>query len=83
MKKKTSVLAKETATTAPKAYVEPDYTTVPAEEPVKYHSKEDLKTQIERTRKAMIAAAKKLEFLEAARLRDHIILLENQLSQPK
>jgi len=35
-----------------------------------------LKTKIEQTRKAMLAAAKKLEFLEAAQLRDQLMILE-------
>ncbi len=38
-----------------------------------------VKKIIEQTRKAMMAAAKKLEFLEAAQLRDRLIMLEEKL----
>ncbi len=81
IKKKTSVLTKEVAAVEATAYVEPDYFTVAAEAEAEYISKEDLKTQIEKTKKAMSAAAKKLEFLEAARLRDMLIVLENKLNR--
>ncbi|MBP9032214.1 MAG: UvrB/UvrC motif-containing protein, partial [Dysgonomonadaceae bacterium] len=46
-----------------------------------YASEDDLKKQIEKTRKAMLAAAKKLEFLEAAQLRDQLIMLEDKLKE--
>ncbi len=81
IKKKTSVLTKEVAAVEATAYVEPDYFTVAAEAEAEYISKEDLNTQIEKTKKAMSAAAKKLEFLEAARLRDMLIVLENKLNR--
>ncbi len=83
IKKKTSVLTKEVAAVEATAYVEPDYFTVAAEAEAEYISKEDLNTQIEKTKKAMSAAAKKLEFLEAARLRDMLIVLENKLNRIK
>ncbi len=83
IKKKTSVLTKEVAAVEATAYVEPDYFTVAAEAEAEYISKEDLNTQIEKTKKAMSAAAKKLEFLEAARLRDMLIVLENKLNEIK
>ena len=72
-----SVLNKEyTATIDAKAYVEPDYYALAAEPLEEYASRDDLKTKIENTRKAMLAAAKKLEFLEAAQLRDQLAVLE-------
>ena len=46
-------------------------------------SKEDLKKLIERTRKKMQKAAKELEFMEAAQLRDHLIMLEDKLQKKK
>ena len=53
-----------------------------ASEPLpEYATVDNLKTKIEQTRKAMLAAAKKLEFLEAARLRDELIKLEDKLSK--
>jgi len=62
-----------------RAYVEPDYYAMAAEPLGEFHSDADLRTKIEQTRKAMIAAAKKLEFLEAAQLRDQLAMLEEKL----
>jgi excinuclease ABC subunit B len=76
-----SSLIKQTpATVEPKAYIEPDFElSVAAEPQAKYETITDLKREIERTRKAMLEAAKKLEFLEAAQLRDVLIKLEDRL----
>ncbi|WP_129593746.1 excinuclease ABC subunit UvrB [Seramator thermalis] len=82
VKSKSSALGQKAATVEPHAYVEPDYYSLVAE-PVQpnYASEDDLKKQIEKTRKAMLAAAKKLEFLEAAQLRDQLIMLEDKLKE--
>lgn len=84
-KSKSSVLAKQSTSesSTPKAYVEPDYHAMVAEPAAIYATRDDLKKQIEKTRQAMMAAAKKLEFLEAAQLRDHLIELENKLNKKK
>lgn len=84
-KQRSSALGKQTPPTAePKAYIEPDYgLSVASESETKYETANDLKKEIERTRKAMMAAAKKLEFLEAAQLRDHLIVLESKLMKEK
>jgi excinuclease ABC, B subunit len=66
-----------------RAYVEPDYYSLAAEPLERYASTDDLKTKIEQTRKAMMASAKKLEFLEAAQLRDQLIMLEELLKTKK
>lgn len=80
IKARASALTKEyTVTAEAKAYVEPDYYAQAAEPVPEFATKDDLKKKIEQTRKAMMAAAKKLEFLEAAQLRDQLILLEDQL----
>jgi len=80
IKSKSSALGQKALTVEPNAYVEPDYYSLVAEpEQPNYASEEDLKKQIEKTRKAMLAAAKKLEFLEAAQLRDQLIMLEDKL----
>ncbi|MEC8635891.1 MAG: UvrB/UvrC motif-containing protein [Bacteroidota bacterium] len=42
-------------------------------------SKEEVEKKIRESRKAMEAAAKDLDFIEAARLRDEIKSLRNQL----
>ena len=81
-KARSSALGKEyTATIEAKAYIEPDYYSMASEPLPEYATVADLKTKIEQTRKAMLAAAKKLEFLEAARLRDELIKLEDKLSK--
>ncbi|MDO5664128.1 MAG: excinuclease ABC subunit UvrB [Bacteroidia bacterium] len=79
-KARSSALGKEyKATIEAKAYVEPDYYSMASEPLPEYATVDDLKTKIDQTRKAMLAAAKKLEFLEAARLRDELIKLEDRL----
>lgn len=84
IKARSSALGKEyTATIEAKAYVEPDYYSMASEPLPEYATTEDIKTKIEQTRKAMLAAAKKLEFLEAARLRDELIGLEDRLKEQK
>ena len=61
----------------PNAYIEPQKTDNLAAEPVvQYMSKPALEKAIARTKKAMQEAAKKLEFLEAAQLRDEMVRLE-------
>ena len=71
-----SVLAKG----EPQAYIEPDERTFVAADPVVDHmNKPALEKAIAKTRKAMHEAAKNLEFLEAARLRDEMIRLEDRL----
>lgn len=67
-----------------KAYSQNNYTeTIAAESEVSYTSFEELQKAIKKTKKQMTEAAKKLEFLEAAQLRDHLILLEDQLKMRK
>ncbi|MDD3910159.1 MAG: excinuclease ABC subunit UvrB [Proteiniphilum sp.] len=76
-KSQTSALSiKYTSAVETKAYVEPGYYAIAAEPGSEYASANELKIRIEQTRKAMMAAAKKLEFLEAAQLRDQLIILE-------
>lgn len=70
-----------TSSAEARAYVEPDYYALAAEPLNEYASADDLKTKIEQTRKAMLAAAKKLEFLEAAQLRDQLVMLEEMLKK--
>ena len=51
-----------------------------AEEGIEYLSKDELKTKLQRTRTLMEMAAKELDFLEAARLRDEMKALEVQIA---
>ena len=46
---------------------------------VQYMSKEQLQKSMERTRKLMQEAAKKLNFIEAAQYRDELLRLEDLL----
>jgi excinuclease ABC subunit B len=57
-------------------YVEPEEFSVAADPVVKYMSLKDLDKQIEQAQKAMEKAAKDLDFLEAARLRDEWLQLK-------
>lgn len=60
-----------------KKYAEKNFAQTFAAEPAEQiYSKENLDSVIEQTRKAMQEAAKKLEFIEAAQLRDKLIELE-------
>jgi excinuclease ABC subunit B len=65
--------------TEPKAYVENSVMNFAADPVVKYMTKPDLEKAIARTRKLMLDAAKKLEFLEAAQYRDELLKLEKML----
>jgi excinuclease ABC subunit B len=81
-KGRSSALSREyTSIMEARAYVEPDYSALVAEPVVEYTSTDELRKRVEQTRQAMLAAAKKLEFLEAAQLRDHLILLEDRLKE--
>jgi len=60
-----------------------NYLTLIAEESVTYGNPEELTKKIKDVRKAMENAAKALEFIEAAKLRDYISNLEKQLKNGK
>jgi len=75
----TSPLMKEAM---PYVYVEPEHLTA-ADPLAEYLSKPQLKKLIDKTKKMMHDAAKKLEFLEAAQYRDELIKLERQLEELK
>jgi excinuclease ABC subunit B len=57
-------------------YVEDEETTLAADPVVAYLSKDELLKMSERTRKAMEKAAKELEFIEAAKLRDEYMAIQ-------
>ncbi|MDR1783317.1 MAG: excinuclease ABC subunit UvrB [Dysgonamonadaceae bacterium] len=63
----------------PQAYIEPEEINIAAEPVVKYMSKKDIEKAIANTRRLMLEAAKKLEFLEAAQYRDELMKLEKML----
>ncbi len=84
--KRDSSLSQFAKTAEPNAYIEPDFyanVAEPETSEVYGDSKEDLKKLIEVTRRSMNNAAKKLEFLEAAQLRDQLIMLEDKLAKKR
>ncbi len=65
----------------PKAYIEPSSDTTAADPIVQYMTKPQMEKTIERTRKLMQEAAKKLEFIEAAQYRDELLKLEDMMKE--
>ena len=61
----------------PKAYIETEHVNVAADPIVQYMSKNQMEKTIEKVRKQMQDAAKKLEFIEAAQYRDELLKLED------
>lgn len=76
--RQTSVADSKKATVK-KYYIEPEEQTLAADPVTAYMSKDDLTKMAERTRKAMEKAAKELEFMEAARLRDEYMAIQKLL----
>jgi excinuclease ABC subunit B len=64
-----------------KYYVEDEEATLAADPVVAYLSKEELQKMADRTRKAMEKAAKELEFMEAAKLRDEYLAIQKKLEE--
>ncbi len=64
-----------------KYYVETEEATLAADPVVAYLTKEELIKMAERTRKSMEKAAKELEFMEAAKLRDEYLALQEQIEE--
>lgn len=68
-------------TQGPKAYIEPSSDTTAADPIVQYMTKPQMEKTIERTRKLIQEAAKKLEFIEAAQYRDELLKLEDMMKE--
>lgn len=64
-----------------RAYVEPSSINLAADPIVQYMTKPQMQKSIDRTRKLMKEAAKKLEFIEAVQYRDELLKLEDLLKQ--
>ena len=71
----------EAKNNSPKAYIEPETSSIAADPIVQYMTKAQLEKSIEKTRKQMYEAAKKLEFIEAAQYRDELIKLEDLMKE--
>ncbi len=69
--------AKEGAETM--AYIEPEEVSAAADPVLQYMNKNQLQKAIDETKKRMVQAAKDMEFMEAARLRDEMFALQKQL----
>lgn len=63
------------------AYVEPSSPNIAADPIVQYMSKAQMEKSIERTRKLMQEAAKKLELIEAAQYRNELLKLEDLMKE--
>lgn len=72
-----------TRKSVPKPYIEPENTSVDiaADPVVAYMNADELQRSINRLRGEMLQAAKDMEFITAARLRDEIIKLEARLEK--
>jgi excinuclease ABC subunit B len=66
-----------------KFYVENEEVTLAADPVVAYLPKEELMKMADRTRRAMEKAAKELEFMEAAKLRDEYTAIQKLISEKK
>lgn len=64
-----------------KAYVEPEEVNLAADPVVQYMDAGELKKQIAKIKTAMVRAAKEMNFMEAARLRDEMYALEKLLGE--
>ncbi len=62
-----------------KAYVENEHVDVAADPVINYMSKDNLQKAINKTKKEMDAAAKELNFMKAAKLRDELFAMKNKL----
>ncbi len=65
--------------TGGRAYVESETPMLAADPVVKYMTKEQLQKAIAQTRKQMEKAARELDFMEAARLRDEVLEMEQRI----
>lgn len=66
-----------------KYYVENEEVSLAADPVAAYLSKDELVKMADRTRKAMEKAAKELEFMEAARLRDEYLAIQKLIDDKK
>lgn len=64
-----------------RAYVEPTTSNIAADPIVQYMTKPQLQKSMERTRKQMQEAAKKLDFIEAAQYRDELLKMEDLMKE--
>lgn len=87
IKSKDSILGQtavaDSKKTTKRYYIEEEEKSLAADPVVAYLSKPELEKMADRTRKAMEKAAKDLEFMEAARLRDEYLAIQKLLEEKK
>ncbi len=87
IRSKDSILGQTTVADSKKSgkkyYVEDEEKSLAADPVVAFLSKEELMKMADQTRKAMEKAAKELEFIEAARLRDEYLALKKMIEEKK
>jgi len=81
VKERSSALGTYSRQVEPDAYIEPVVSSKVADPVLLKMNKQQLSKSIEKTRKSMYEAAKRLDFLEAAQYRDELIKLESLLSE--
>lgn len=81
IKERSSALGTYSRPIEPDAYIEPVITSKVADPVLLKMNKQQLTKSIDKTRKSMYEAAKRLDFLEAAQYRDELIKLESLLSE--
>lgn len=69
----------EESNKGPRAYIEPQSSSMAADPIIQYMSKSQLEKSIEKSRKQMHEAAKRLDFIEAAQYRDELLKMEQLL----
>ncbi len=62
-----------------RAYIEPETRSIVADPVIDYMNRDQLEKSIERTRRQMQEAAKKLDFIQAAQFRDEMLRMEEML----
>ncbi len=77
--KQTRVADAKGGTSEQHFYIEPEELSMAADPIVQYMSKDQIKKAIEETQKRMLKAAKDMDFMEAARLRDEMFMLQKEL----
>lgn len=87
LKSKEAILSQTAVADSKKAtkkyYVENEEVTLAADPVVAYLNKDELMKMADRTRKAMEKAAKELEFMEAAKLRDEYMAIQRMIEEKK
>ncbi len=81
-RKKSGNTSKDKVSVMPRAYIEEEHELGLASDPViEYMSNQELEARIEKVNSDMLAAAKKTDFIEAARLRDELLSLKALLEK--